>query len=161
MPELTRTLCALIPQPERRTYQFAAILGDLLHKQDCYLAFGDYGVNVESYFTNESQAAWLRSNFPSLVPPSSQPDQPPSDHTLGTVFEFHYFSDLHFRLSYIAWFRTDLQCEKHCLGLPQGTVTVPTPLSAPRHPSTVQNATYHAANPSSVVSLSEGEDDFV
>jgi len=161
MPELTRTLCAIIPQPERRTYQFAAILGDLLHKQDCYLAFGDYGSVVEPYFTNESQAAWLRTNFSSLVPPPAQPGQDPSDHTLGTVFEFHYFSDLHFRVTYLAWFRLELQREKHLLGLVDGPSTVVTPLSSSRHPATVQNLAFRAANPSSVVSLSEGEDDFV
>jgi hypothetical protein len=161
MPELSRTLCAIIPQPERRAYQFAAILGDLLHKQDCYLAFGDYGAVIEPYFTNENQASWLRANFPLLVPPPAQPGQEPSDHSLGTVFEFHYFSDLHFRLTYLAWFRLELQREKHVLGLPEGPITVVTPLSTRAHPASVQNLAYHQANPSSVVSLSEGEDDFV
>lgn len=108
MPELTRTLCSIIPPSDRHTYQFTAILGDLLHKQDCYLLYGDYGKSIEDFFTNEHQAKFLRSYFPKLVPEPAQPGQEPSDHTLGTVFEFHYFSDLHFRLIYRDYFLKEL-----------------------------------------------------
>lgn len=101
MPELSRTLRAIVPEADRRSYQFSSILGDLQHKQDVYLSFLDYGKVPEAYLTNEHQAYFLTSRFPELVPPPASPGQPPSDHTLGTVFEFHYYSNLSFRLAYL------------------------------------------------------------
>lgn len=99
---------SIIPSSERHLYQFSAILGDLLHKQDVYLLFGDFGSGPEAYFSNHSQASFLRTHFPELVPPPGSPDQPPSDHTLGTVFEYHYYTHLGFKLHYLAWLRHDV-----------------------------------------------------
>jgi len=81
--------------------QFTAILGDLSHKTDLYLEFKTFGPVVEFYFTNRHQANWLRKHHPELVPPPEQPGQEPSEHTLGTAFEFYYYSDLAFRLQYL------------------------------------------------------------
>jgi len=103
MPELTQTLRAVVPSTDRRDYQFAAILGDLQHKTDCYLVYGGYGPPIEPYFTNESQAAYLRSTRPDLVPPPASPGQNPSFKSLGTVFERTYFTSPGFRTDYIRW----------------------------------------------------------
>jgi len=81
--------------------QFTALLGDLQHKQDVYLLFADFGPHIDRYFSNSSQASFLRSYFPELVPEPSQPGQIPSDHTLGSVFEFNYYTSLPFRFKYL------------------------------------------------------------
>jgi hypothetical protein len=97
---VSRTLDAILPQESRHDYKFSAILGDLQHKLDVYFICGDFGRIPEQFFSNEHQADYLRTHRPDLVPPSVVPDQPPSVHTLGTVFEFHYYSDLRFRFDY-------------------------------------------------------------
>lgn len=79
--------------------QFTAILGDLQHKTDVYISLQDFGPDVERFFANHSQAEFLRDHFPELVP--DQPGSPPSDHHLGTIFEFHYYFDLAFRFRYL------------------------------------------------------------
>jgi hypothetical protein len=145
MPEPTQTLCSIIPQPERRTYQFTAVLGDLLHKQDCYILYQDYGPQVELYFSNENQAYYLRKFFSKLVPEPAQPGQVPSDHTLGTIFEFHYFCDLHFRLAYQRWFIDQVQSP---VSVPPH-LTIPTPLSAPRFPALIASEVVNPSEPSS------------
>jgi hypothetical protein len=89
--------------------QFQAVLGDLDHKRDVYLAVGTYGPAAERYFTNRHQASYLRRYRPDLVPPPAQPGQPPSDHTLGTVFESTYFTDPLFRSEYLRRLRASLQ----------------------------------------------------
>jgi len=104
-PIISKTLDNLIPFVERRTYKFAAILGDLKHKEDVYLACLNYGPSTELYFTNEHQAQWLRDNYSSLVPPPSQPGHNPSDHTLATVFEYNYYTNLAFKICYLGWLR--------------------------------------------------------
>jgi hypothetical protein len=100
---LSRTLDAVIPDNQRHSYKFSAILGDLQHKIDVYLLCSNFGSVPESFFSNSSQAHYLRTHCAHLVPPPEQPGQVPSDHTLGTVFEFHYYSDLRFRLDYRAF----------------------------------------------------------
>jgi len=107
---LSRTLESHIQPLDRHSYQFAAILGDLEHKRDVYLAVHDFGQVPEQYFTNSHQARWLRSFRSDLVPPPASPGQPPSDHTLGTVFEFHYYSDISFRLLYLSTFQS-FECQ--------------------------------------------------
>lgn len=84
-----------------RCVQLTSILGDLKHKEDVYLELQDFGPHIEAYFSNESQAQFLRRHYPELVPPPASPGQPPSDHTLGTIFEFHYYTELSFRLFYL------------------------------------------------------------
>jgi hypothetical protein len=88
-----------------RIVQFTAILGDLKHKNDVYIELQDFGPHVDLYFSNKSQAAFLRRHYPDLVPPPASPGQPPSDHTLGTIFEFHYYTELEFRLFYLSILR--------------------------------------------------------
>lgn len=98
---ISRTLDSVVPLENRSRYRMTAIFGDLQHKLDLYTRYQAYGPAVEAFFTNQHQACFLREHFPSLVPPPAQPGQPPSDHTLGTVFEFHYHSDLDFRFTYL------------------------------------------------------------
>jgi len=88
-----------------RNVQFTAILGDLKHKNDVYIELQDFGPRVDGYFSNKSQGLFLKRHFPDLVPPPASPGQPPSDHTLGTIFEFHYYTDLEFRLFYLSILR--------------------------------------------------------
>jgi hypothetical protein len=84
-----------------RETQFTAIFGDLKHKEDVYTTLQDFGPRVEPLFSNESQAKFLKLCYPELVPPPSSPGQPPSSHTLGTIFEFHYYRDVDFRFTYL------------------------------------------------------------
>jgi len=86
--------------------QFTSILGDLLHKQDLYMFFLDFGPDVEKFFSNKSQAKYLRLVYPDLVPKPDPSGNEPSDHTLGTIFELHYYSELSFRMAYLKMIRT-------------------------------------------------------
>jgi hypothetical protein len=88
-----------------RDYQFAAILGDLDHKKDVYLLVGTFGPRAEAFFTNQAQADFLRSHFKELVPPNNPNGTPPSDHTVGTAFEFYYATRQSFRVHYTFWLR--------------------------------------------------------
>lgn len=96
-----RTLSGPQMSPDRLK-QFKAVLGDLRHKEDLYLHFGDFGPVPEAYFTNKSQAKYLRSFAKHLVPRPDPSGHPPSDHNLGSIFEVHYYSDLNFRLAYLS-----------------------------------------------------------
>jgi len=82
--------------PFKHTLLLTAILGDLAHKSDLYLRFGTYGPTVECYFTNLHQAQFLRQHYPEAI---THPGS--SVHTLGTLFEYHYYSNLTFKLSYL------------------------------------------------------------
>jgi hypothetical protein len=106
-PIISGTLDNLIPFAERRTYKFTAILGDLQHKQDVYLTCLNYGPKTEHYFTNEHQATWLREKYPGLVPEPAQPGQTPSEHSVATVFEYNYYTNLKFKLCYLHWLRKE------------------------------------------------------
>jgi hypothetical protein len=85
--------------------QFTSIIGDLRHKIDCYLVAGSFGPAVERFFTNASQADYLRSYYPDLVPPKDPAGNPPSEHTLGSIFELHYARDPVFVSKYLNWLR--------------------------------------------------------
>jgi len=89
-----------------RIVQFAAILGDLEHKKDVYVALRDFGPQVDRLFSNASQAAYLRRYRPDLIPPPAPNGTLPNDHALGTVFEFHYYTDIRFRLDYVPRIRS-------------------------------------------------------
>lgn len=80
-----------------RSIQFAAILGDLVHKTDVYLQRQDYHSNTTCHFSNSAQAHYLVSTNPSLVPSGHW-----SNHSLGTFFEYYYYSNLSFRLEYLS-----------------------------------------------------------
>jgi hypothetical protein len=88
----------------QRDHQFAAILGDLLHKQDCYLIHGDFGPGIEPFFGAHSQAQFLRSYFPLLVP-RPEAGQEPSEHRVSTEFEYQYYRNLQLRVFYCRWLR--------------------------------------------------------
>jgi len=88
-----------------RDLQFRAIQGDLQHKLDLYRLFEDFGPPVEAFFSNSSQARYLRAERPDLVPVGS-----PSDYTLGTVFEDNYFRLVLFRSSYLVWVSQFVVC---------------------------------------------------
>jgi len=78
-----------------------AILGDLQHKTDVYIYFNSYDSDVTWRFSNEAQGSYLKRFERDLVPPPAQPGQPPSDHTLGTIFEYHYYTSPGFRSRYV------------------------------------------------------------
>lgn len=86
-----------------RSVQYKAILGDLQHKTDVYILIGDFGPVAEQFFSNSHQADYIRQQRPDLLP--ENPSQPPSDHQIGTIFEFYYFVDPYFRSVYLAYIR--------------------------------------------------------
>lgn len=98
-----------------RNFQFEALLGDLLQRQDVHIQLQDFGAHVTVFFENRAQAAYLRRKRPDLVPPPENPGQIPSDHRLGTIFEQLYFSSLAFRFSYLS---TLASCPNDCLPEP-------------------------------------------
>nr|QQG34634.1 HP3 [Agave tequilana deltaflexivirus 1] len=77
--------------------QFPAILGDLLHKQDLYLATGTFAATTTCAFSNCNQAHFISTHHADLIPPGHW-----GNHSLGTFFEYYYYSNLSFRLSYPA-----------------------------------------------------------
>jgi hypothetical protein len=80
--------------------QFSAILGDLQQKQDLYVRTQSFEVSTTCHFSNCNQAGYLLVNHPHLIPSGN----PWSNHSLGTFFEFHYYSNLTFRFSYLTDF---------------------------------------------------------
>lgn len=78
-----------------RTLQFSAILGDLQHKQDLYIATQRFDTSVSCAFSNCNQAHFLLTLHPSLIPEGNW-----SNHSLGTFFEYQYYTNLSFRFSY-------------------------------------------------------------
>lgn len=79
-----------------RDLQYRAIRGDLLHKAEVYDLLQNFGFIAEKYFSNESQAKYLREFRPDLIT-----DPGYSDHTLGTIFEDNYFRSILFRSHYL------------------------------------------------------------
>jgi len=88
-----------------REYKFIAILGDLKHKSDIYLLAGNFGPDIEAYFTAVFQAQYLKNHKPELVPPPDAAGHPPSDHTVSTVFEYHYYTDPYFASVHLEYIR--------------------------------------------------------
>jgi len=87
------------------TIQFAAILGDLQHKQDVYISTQSFTPQVTCLFSNCAQAIFLEKHAPFLIPPGDW-----NTHSLGTFFEYYYYSNLTFRFSYLALLPFDLSC---------------------------------------------------
>jgi len=77
--------------------QFAAILGDLSHKSDVYLSRQSFQVDATCLFSNCNQAHYFLTRTPELLPPGYY-----NNHSIGTFFEFFYYSNLTFRLDYLA-----------------------------------------------------------
>lgn len=84
----------------------SAYRGDLHHKLDLHRLFDNCS---DSRFliliTASSQASYLRTNRPELVPPSNPNGTAPSDHTVSTSFEHHYLVDNTFASQYLKWVR--------------------------------------------------------
>lgn len=85
--------------------QFPAILGDLQHKQDLYLQTQSFEVSTTCHFSNCNQAGYIVTHHPHLIPSGN----PWSNHSLGTFFEYFYYSNLTFRFSYLSDF-SSLHC---------------------------------------------------
>jgi len=77
--------------------QFTALLGDLQHRSDVHIHYQDFGPRYVDFFSNLAQAKYVIHNHPELVC-----DIHWSTHSLGTVFEYYYYTDLSFRLKYLA-----------------------------------------------------------
>lgn len=82
--------------PILSTIQFPAILGDLLHKQDLYIGTQSFGVSTTCHFANCEQANYLLTYHLDLIPAGVHWN----NHSLGTYFEYQYFSNLSFRFDY-------------------------------------------------------------
>lgn len=82
-------------------YILKAHLGDSRHRYDVVDHFQDIAKALP-YFSNESQAEYLRVRYPALVPPP-QNGHPPNNHTLGTIFEYNYEQYIEFRARYLVW----------------------------------------------------------
>lgn len=82
-------------------YNLTAHLGDSRHRHDVVSLFDSVAKSL-LYFTNEHQAEYLRTRYPALIPPP-QNGNPPSNHTLGTIFEYNYEKYIEFRCRYIVW----------------------------------------------------------
>jgi len=85
--------------------QFAAILGDLDHKRDIYLKYQDFSPNVTCLFSNCEQAAYLTSHAPHLIPSGNW-----NQHSLGTFFEYYYYSNLSFRFDFLSFHSLPCTC---------------------------------------------------
>jgi len=79
------------------TIQFAAILGDLTHKQDLYIREQNFLPSTTCAFSNCNQAHFLLTYEPGLVPPGNW-----NNHSIGTFFEYFYYSNLTFRFCYLS-----------------------------------------------------------
>lgn len=77
--------------------QFAAILGDLIHKSDVYLARQNFNTTTTCLFSNAEQAHFITAAHPELIPTGNW-----NNHSLGTFFEFFYYSNLTFRFDYLS-----------------------------------------------------------
>jgi hypothetical protein len=88
---------------EDRTVKYTAILGDLQHKLDVYKLFVNFGPIVEQHLSNRAQGEYLKLKYPELVPGKDPSGNDPSEHTLGTIFEFHYYTDPYFCGLYLNW----------------------------------------------------------
>lgn len=82
-------------------YLLKANLGDTRHRHDLVELFNSIQA-AEPYITNASQAQYLRTRYPALVPPP-QNGVPANDHTLGTVFEYQYECYIEFRARYLVF----------------------------------------------------------
>jgi len=90
-----------VAAPLVRSSNFDAIRGDLLHRQELLTLFGAQTARYDFLVQNKVQADYLRQFEQSLIPPNNPSGDPPSDHTLGTVFEDNYFNSIVFRVNYL------------------------------------------------------------
>lgn len=84
------------------TNRFESVLGDLEHKKDVIVHFARWDTDfLNDYISNTAQANWLKDNRIDLVPPADPAGNLPSDHQLGTIFEYNYFISVVFRHHYL------------------------------------------------------------
>jgi hypothetical protein len=86
-------------------FQFTAILGDLQHKTDLYLATQSFDPAVSCRFSALEQVRYIIIRHPHLV--AACPNC--NNHTLSSWFEFSYYSNLTFRFDYLSHF-VDFSC---------------------------------------------------
>jgi len=92
----------LVPQDNKNEYQFSAILGDLHHREDVYIALQSFNSREALLLiSGKSQAYYLQLHHPELVPETPPDGNKPSVHTLSTIFEFHYYKDVWFKTEYL------------------------------------------------------------
>lgn len=84
-----------------REVQLHALCGDNQQKLDTYRFLADFGPGIDRLFSRKFQSWYLLKYHPELVPPPQQPGQPPSEHTLSTVFEFYYYRSVTFSSEYM------------------------------------------------------------
>jgi len=83
--------------------KLTAILGDAQHRIDVHTRFADFGIFYDHKFlSSNAQAHWLVAFRPDLVP-EPVGGQDPNDHTISSVFERHYYSDIVLKTQYINW----------------------------------------------------------
>lgn len=100
--------------PTLGSIQFSAILGDLQHKQDLYLGTASFKLSTTCHFSNCEQAGYLLTRHPWLIAREGL-----NNHSLGTIFEHHYYSNLTFRFAYLQDFSCiPLTCL--CVSVPNG-----------------------------------------
>jgi hypothetical protein len=80
--------------------QFTAILGDLQHKHDLFVLSQSFDNSVSCHFSSCNQAGYVLEYTPWLVP--SQP--PLNNHSISTLFEAQYYSNLSFKFGYLSTF---------------------------------------------------------
>jgi len=81
--------------------RLSAFDGDLRHKVDLRsMGFQPSDSDYQLLVMNSSQSVYLQKFHPDLVPKSGN-GTPISDHSIATVFEHHYFTDIVFRSKYI------------------------------------------------------------
>lgn len=82
--------------------QLGAFFGDLDHKREIANKYQKMGNEVQSFFDNRHQAWYVKKFFPECIVrvPNSQP---PSDKTVGTIFEYLFHTSVTFRFAYLRW----------------------------------------------------------
>lgn len=82
--------------------QLGAFFGDLDHKREIVNKYQRVGNEVQSFYDNRHQAWYVKKFFPDLVikVPNSLP---PSDKTVGTIFEYNFHTNISFRFAYLRW----------------------------------------------------------
>jgi hypothetical protein len=91
----------LLGNLSKHEVQLTALCGDLQQRLDTHRILADFSPRIARLFSNAWQKWYLVKYHPDLVPAPNQPGQPPSDHSFGTTFEFHYYRSVTFSALYI------------------------------------------------------------
>lgn len=91
-----------------REIRESAYRGDLQHKLDLHRYFNNCAApSFLVLIAASSQAHYLRTERPDLVPANNPNGTPPSDHTVSTFFEHQYTIDNTFAGDYLHWVRVN------------------------------------------------------